>query len=110
MNEEEKTIDKIVVEYLKTLPQPLLHIIIYELMVDGVINYHELMDMHIQNLERLKKGETEAYFRLQAKVIDIWCDKKKNVFKNIQACMQHLYDEGRINTTQQKIDNYWKGE
>lgn len=95
-------------KYLETLPKEALHIIIYNLMVNGKVSYHELMDMHVQNLERMRRGETEAYFRLQSKVTDLWCDHKKNIPKNIQAIMQHLYDEGRINTTQERIDNYYR--
>lgn len=93
-------LEEAITEYLKTLNPLSLHVIIYNLMVEGKINYHELMDMHIQNLERMKKGETEAYFRLQAQVVNLWCDHKKNIPKNVQSIMQLLKDEGRVNLTQ----------
>lgn len=101
-------LEEAITEYLKTLNPLSLHAIIYDLMVEGKINYHELMDMHIQNLERMRKGETEAYFRLQAKVVDMWCDHKKNLHKNLQETIQLLKDEGRVNITQEKIDKYYK--
>lgn len=101
-------LEQAVIEYLKKLNPLSLHAIIYGLMVEGKISYHELMDMHIQNLERMKKGETEAYFRLQAQVVNLWCDHKKNIPKNVQSIMQLLKDEGRVNLTQEKIDKYYK--
>lgn len=95
-----------ILEYLKTQPKEVLHSLIYDLMVDGKVSYHELMDLHIMNLERLKKGETEAYFRLQSKIVTMWADRKKNLRKNLKDTMQLLYDEGRVNITQDKIDKY----
>lgn len=102
------TTEQAIVKYLKNLPPLSLHLIVYTLMQEGAISYHELMDMHIQNLERMKKGETEAYFRLQAQVVNLWCDHKKNIPKNVQSIMQLLKDEGRVNITQEKIDKYYK--
>lgn len=93
-------------EYLKRLPKDILHRLVYELMMDGKISYHELMDLHIQNMERLRKGETEAYFRLQAKVMTMWCDTKKNLQKNLKETIKLLMDEGRVNITQEKFDKY----
>lgn len=97
-----------ITEYLKSLPKEILLILIYNLMVDDKITFHEITQIHIEHMERLKKGETEAYNRLQQKVITMWVDKKKNLPKNLQSAMQLLYDEGRINITQEKIDNYDK--
>lgn len=99
---------KQITEYLKSLPKEILLILIYNLMVDDKITFHEITQIHIENMERLKKGETEAYNRLQQKVITMWVDKKKNLPKNLQSAMQLLYDEGRVNITQEKIDNYDK--
>lgn len=93
-------------EYLEKLPKEILHECIYELMVRDKISYHELTDLHILNLERMRKGETEAYFRLQSKVIDMWVDKKKNLRENLKSTIQLLKDEGRVNITQEQIDNY----
>lgn len=95
-----------VLEYIKGLPKDILHRFVYELMIEGKISYHELMDMHIQNLERMRKGETEAYFRLQAKVMTMWCDTKKNLQKNLKETVKLLMDEGRVNITQERFDKY----
>lgn len=93
-------------EHFEKIPKEILLACIYELMVRDKISYHELSDLHIRNLERMRKGETEAYFRLQSKVIDMWVDKKKNLRENLKRTIQLLKDEGRINITQEKIDNY----
>lgn len=95
---------------LKQLPSPILNALIYQLMVDGKITYHELMDMHIQNLKRMEKAETEAYFRLQAKVVHLWCDHKKNIPDNLNDIKLHLYNEGRVSLSKEDIEklNRWK--
>lgn len=95
-----------IVKYLETLPTMLLHSIVYDLMVKGKLSYHELMDMHIKNLERMRRGETEAYFKLQAEVTKLAYGCKKDRSSNIKDILQLLYDEGRLNTTQEKIDKY----
>lgn len=97
-----------IVKYLKSIPKELLLSVVYQLMVDGKISYHEVMDLHIQNVERMRKGETEAYFRLQAKVVNMWADCKKNLQKNLKETIQLLKDEGRVNITQDRIDKYFK--
>ena len=97
-----------IVEYLKSLPKDFLLSIVYQLMVDGNLPYHELMDLHIQNIERMRRVESEAYFRLQAKVVNMWADHKKNLQKNLKEAIQLLKDEGRVNITQDIIDKYFK--
>ena len=78
MNEE-------LLKILKKLPKPFLNELVYQLMVDGNISYHELMDMHVQNLERMIKGETDAYFRLKAKVVHLMNDYKKMTSNSIST-------------------------
>lgn len=95
-----------IIKYLSTLNKDVLLYIIYELMKDDKISYHDITSLHIENMERLKKGETEAYFRLQAEVVKLACGYKKDRSRNIKDILQLLYDEGRINTTQEKIDKY----
>ncbi len=97
-----------IVEYLKSIPKDLLLSIVYQLMIDGKLSYHELMDLHVQNIERMRKSETDAYFRLQAKVVNMWADHKKNLPKNLKETIQLLKDEGRVNITQDRIDKYFK--
>lgn len=95
-----------VLAVLKQIPKEVLRVCIYRLMEDGDISYHELMDMHINNLERMRRGETEAYFRLQAEVTKLAYGYKKDRSRNIKDILQLLYNEGRINITQEKIDKY----
>lgn len=103
MNEE-------LLKILKKLPKPFLNELIYQLMVDGNISYHELMDMHVQNLERMMKGETDAYFRLKAKVVHLMNDYKKNMPDNINDLKLYLYNEGQLNLSEKDIEelNKWK--
>lgn len=95
-----------IVEYLKILPHEMLLVVVYQLMEDNKITYHEIMDMHVQNLERMRKGETDAYYRLQAEVMNMWSDYKKYLPKNLKSAIQLLKDEGRVNIPQEKIDKY----
>ena len=95
-----------ILKTLKSLPKQILHAVIYQLMTEEFISYHELVDMHINNLERMRKGETEAYFRLQREVTSLFYCKKKERPQNIKNILQLLYDEGRINTTQEIIDKF----
>lgn len=95
-----------IIKYLETLPKEALTYIVYELMVKGKLSYSDITTLHIQNMERLTKAESEAYFRLQAEVVKLACGNKKDRGKNIKDILQLLYDEGRINMTQEKIDKY----
>lgn len=95
-----------IIEYIKGLPKDILYRLVYELMIEDKISYHELMDMHIHNLERMRKGETEAYFRLQGRVMRMWCDSKKNIQKNLKETVKLLMEEGRINISQEAFDKY----
>ena len=95
-----------VIKYLETLPKEALTYIVYKLMVKGKLSYSDITTLHIQNMERLSKAETEAYFRLQAEVTKLVYGNKKDRGKNIRDILQLLYNEGRINITQEKIDKY----
>ena len=95
-----------IIKYLETLPKEALTHIVYKLMVKGKLSYSDITTLHIQNMERLSKAESEAYFRLQAEVMKLVCGNKKDRGKNIKDVLQLLYNEGRINVTQEKIDKY----
>lgn len=95
-----------IIKYLSTLNKDVLLYIIYELMKDDKISYHDITTLHIENMERLRKGETEAYFRLQARVMTMWCDTKKNLQKNLKETIKLLMDEGRVNITEEKFNKY----
>lgn len=85
-----------IIECLKQLPKQVLLLIVYKLMREGNITYHELMDLHIKNLKELEKGANDDYFKLQGEVIHLYHDFKKNRDKNLNNIMHRLVDEGRI--------------
>ena len=93
-------------EKLKRTPKKALHVLIYQLIADGLLEYHEITEIYIKHLQRLKQGQTEAYQRLQNKIMDMWCDKKKNIPQNLKSAVQLLKDEGKIMVEQEEIDNY----
>lgn len=95
-----------IIKYLETLPKEVLTYIVYKLMVNGKLSYSDITTLHVQNMERLNKAECEAYFRLQAEVTKLVYGNKKDRGKNIKDILQLLYNEGRINITQEKIDKY----
>jgi hypothetical protein len=93
-------------DQLKKLPKEVLMLIIFDLMKDEVITYHEVTEAHIKYLKMLHDGATDDYYRLQNLCANLWIDYKKNLPKNIKAIMQLLKDEGRMNIRQERIDNY----
>lgn len=93
-----------IIEYLKSLPKQVLLLMVYNLMRDGKITYHELMDMHIKHLEELEKGMSDNYFKLQGEIVSLWIDYKKNRDKNLKDIMHRLVDEGRLNMNHEQIN------
>lgn len=97
-----------IIKMLKSLPKQILLLIVYKLMREGKITYHELTELHIKNLEELKKGTSDNYFKLQGEVVNLWNDTKKNRDSNLKAIMHRLVDEGRLNMNHEQIDKRWK--
>lgn len=93
-----------IIEYLKQLPKQILLLIVYKLMREGNITYHELMDLHIKNLQELERGTSDNYFKLQSEVLNLWNDHKKSRDSNLKAIMHRLVDEGRVNMSHEQID------
>lgn len=93
-----------IIEYLKSLPKQILLLIVYNLMRDGKITYHEMMDLHIKHLEELEKGMSDNYFKLQGEIFSLWNDYKKNRDKNLKDIMHRLVDEGRLNMNHEQIN------
>lgn len=91
---------------LKTLPKEYLQVIILELMKDQKISYEDITKSYVEYLDMLRKGQSEAYFELQSKVMNMWYGKKKDRDKILKDVMHHLLDEGRINTTHEDIDKH----
>lgn len=89
---------------LQKLPKGQLLPIIFQLMCDGNISYHELTEMHVARLELLRKGQDEHYGVLKRKIIETFADSKKNYDKNIKNTMHYLLDCGEVNLTHGQID------
>lgn len=89
---------------LKSLPKELLEWTIFQLMLDGKIEYHDLTEMHIQHLEALRKGQSEHYDKLRVMIVSMHCDAKKNHAKNLGDIMHYLLDCGEVNMTHEEIN------
>lgn len=96
-----------IVKSLKSLPKQVLLIIVYDLMQAGAITYKDISELHVKHLEELKQGATEEYWKLQDMVKGLWHDSKKNRDKNLKEIMHYLKDKGKINITDEQIDNKW---
>ena len=90
---------------LKTLPKEFIAAIILELMISECVSYEDITKVYIEYLDTLRKGQSEAYFELQSKVVEMWSGKKKDQEKNLKDIMHYLLDKGRINTTHEMIDS-----
>jgi hypothetical protein len=97
---------KEILKALKGLPKEYLQVIILELMKDQKISYEDITQAYVEYLDMLRKGQSEAYFELQSKVVTMWCGNKKDRDKNLNDIMHYLLDKGRINTTHEEIDKH----
>ena len=61
-----------IIKALKTLPKEYLQVIILELMKDQKISYEDITQAYVEYLNMLRKGQSEAYFELQSKVVTMW--------------------------------------
>ena len=97
---------KEILKALKTLPKEYLQVIILELMKDQKISYEDITQAYVQYLDMLRKGQSEAYFELQSKVVSMWAGTKKDRDKNLKDIMHYLIDKGRINTSHEMINKH----
>jgi hypothetical protein len=95
-----------ILKALKTLPKEYLQVIILELMKDQKISYEDITQAYVQYIDMLRKGQSEAYFELQGKVLNMWFGTKKDRNKKLNDIMHYLLDKGRINTTHEEIDKH----
>ena len=93
------------IKILKAQPKEWLQFVILELMISEKVSYEDITKVYVEYLDMLRKGQSEAYFELQTKVVEMWSGKKKDQDKNLKDIMHYLLDKGRINTTHEKIDN-----
>ena len=94
-----------ILKALKTLPREYLQVIILELMKSQKISYEDITQAYVEYLDMLRKGQSEAYFELQSKVVSMWCGTKKDREQKLKDIMHYLLDKGRINTTHEDIDS-----
>lgn len=92
------------INQLKTLPREVLKLIIFSLMREDKITFHELAEMQAQYLEELQRGATEQCQKIISLIVDMHCDKKKNQDKNLKEIMHYLRDKGMVNVTHEQID------
>ena len=94
-----------IIKALKSLPKEFLAAIILDLMISEKVSYEDITKVYVEYLDMLRKGQSEAYFELQSKVVAMWSGKKKDRDQKLKDIMHYLLDKGRINTTHEKIDN-----
>lgn len=92
------------IDQLKALPREILKLIIFDLMREGKVTFHELAEMQAQHLEELRRGATVEYHKLVGKIVGMYCDKKSNRAQNIKDIMHYLKDKGMVNVTHEEID------
>lgn len=92
------------IKRLKALPREILKLIIFDLMREDKITFHELAEMQSQYLEELQRGATEQCQKIVSMIIHLHCDRKKNQDKNIKDIMHYLSDKGLVNVTHEQID------
>lgn len=93
-------------ERLKGLDKNTLQVLILMLMEERIIEYSDITEVYVQHLQSLYKGCSDAYNRLQAKVVQMWCDHKKNRTDDLKDIMRLLVEEGRVNMTLEQIDKH----
>lgn len=93
------------IKRLKALPREVLKAIIFSLMREDKVSFHELAEMQSQYLEELQRGATEQCQKIVSMIINLHCDKKKNQDKNLKEIMHYLRDKGMVNVTHEQIDN-----
>ena len=94
-----------IIKVLKTLPKEFIAAIILDLMISECVSYEDITKVYVEYLDTLRKGQSDAYFELQGKVIEMWSGAKKDRDQKLKDIMHYLLDKGRINTTHEKIDN-----
>ena len=94
-----------IIKALKTLPKEFIAAIILDLMISECVSYEDITKVYVEYLDTLRKGQSDAYFELQTKVVEMWSGAKKDRDQKLKDIMHYLLDKGRINTTHEKIDN-----
>lgn len=94
-----------IINTLKSLPHEVLKLIVFKLMRDGKITFHELAEMEAQYLDEQKRNANERTQRIVAEVINLNCDTKKNRNANLKSLIHLLVDYGMENMTHEMVEN-----
>lgn len=89
---------------LRNIDKSVLLLIIHDLMIDGKLSFADLAKVHNDYLEELRTKQNEEYDNLRVKVLEMWCDTKKNYDKNLKGIMHYLVDLGQVNLDHKRID------
>ena len=89
---------------LRRLKKEVLEMMIYQLMTEGKITYHDITALHVRHLEVMRKGASENFSKLRGEVSHMFADKKKNRDKNLKDIMHRFVDEGWIALSHEEID------
>lgn len=92
------------IESLRALPREAIKLIIFSLMREDKVSFHELAEMQAQYLEALQRGATKQCQKIIGMFVNMHCDKKKNQEKNLKEIMHYLSDKGMVNVTHEQID------
>lgn len=65
------------IESLRALPREALKLIIFSLMREDKVSFHELAEMQAQYLEALQRGATKQCQKIIGMIVNMHCDKKE---------------------------------
>lgn len=89
---------------LKSLPRDEVKLIVFGLMREGRITFHELAEMEAEYLKLLERNANERTHRIVSGIIKLHCGKK-NREANLKALMHTLVDYRMVNLTHKMIDD-----
>ena len=95
-----------IAETLEKLPKDYALMVVFKLMADNHITLADIVNEHIDHLEKMRKVENEKMMGLQSRVVEMWCGHKKDWRENLKKCIRYLKDLGRINITDEQIDKF----
>ena len=92
------------IKRLEALPREVLKLIVFSLMREDKVSFHELAEMQVQYLEELQRGATEQCQKIVSMIVNMHCDKKINQAQNLKGIMHYLRNKGMVNVTHEQID------
>ena len=92
-----------ILDTLKKLPREYLNHLVFELIQDGKITYHEITELHIKHLGNMQQSATDKYNKLSGMVKNMWSDYKKNRDENLKEIMRFFKDNGETMLSDEEI-------